>query len=155
MALGVEIPLNIFNRQQYTIPMAERQQQLLNQVQQRELKQQILEIANRLNELKGLRQQFDAINTQIQLSEKVHSRTLQGFQAGKFSVTDMHQTSLQLQNLRLVQLQILKQAWQIGLSVEALSLGTSYEEISQSNAYSQLNKKAFVETQNLLNGQGE
>lgn len=155
LALGVEIPLNIFNRQQYTIPMAERQQQLLNQVQQRELKQQILEIANRLNELKGLRQQFDAINTQIQLSEKVHSRTLQGFQAGKFSVTDMHQTSLQLQNLRLVQLQILKQAWQIGLSVEALSLGTSYEEISQSNAYSQLNKKAFVETQNLLNGQGE
>lgn len=155
LVLGVEVPLNIFNRQQYVIPMAERQQQLLTQIQQRELKQQILDIGNRLNELKGLRQQYDAINTQIQLSEKVQSRTLQGFQAGKFSVTDIQQISLQLQNLRVAQLQILKQAWQIGLSVEALSLGTSYEEISQSNAYSQLNKKAFVETQNLLNGQGE
>ena len=81
--------------------MAERQQQLLNQMQQRELKQQILDIANRLNELKGLRQQFDAIATQIQLSEKVQSRTLQGFQAGKFSITDMQQTSLLLQNLRV------------------------------------------------------
>lgn len=155
LALGVEIPLNIFNRQQYTIPMAERQQQLLNQIQQRELKQQILHIANQLNELKGLRQQYDAASAQIQLSEKVHSRTLLGFQAGKFSITDMQQTSLQLQNLRVAQLQILKQAWQNALSIEALSLGTSYEEISQSNAYSQLNKKAFVETQNLLNGQGE
>ncbi len=155
LALGVEIPLNIFNRQQYAIPMAVRQQQLLNQIQQRELKQQILDIANQLNELKGLRQQYDATSAQIQLSEKVHSRTLQGFQAGKFSITDMQQTSLQLQNLRVAQLQILKQAWQNALSIEALSLGTSYEEISQSNAYSQLNKKAFVETQNLLNGQGE
>lgn len=155
LALGVEIPLNIFNRQQYAIPMAVRQQQLLNQIQQRELKQQILDIANQLNELKGLRQQYDATSTQIQLSEKVHYRTLQGFQAGKFSITDMQQTSLQLQNLRVAQLQILKQAWQNALSIEALSLGTSYEEISQSNAYSQLNKKAFVETQNLLNGQGE
>ena len=155
LALGVEIPLNIFNRQQYAIPMAVRQQQLLNQIQQRELKQQILDIANQLNELKNLRQQYDAASAQIQLSEKVHSRTLQGFQAGKFSIIDMQQTSLQLQNLRVAQLQILKQAWQNALSIEALSLGTSYEEISQSNAYSQLNKKAFVETQNLLNGQGE
>lgn len=155
LALGVEIPLNIFNRQQYAIPMVVRQQQLLNQIQQRELKQQILDIANQLNELKGLRQQYDATSAQIQLSEKVHSRTLQGFQAGKFSITDMQQTSLQLQNLRVAQLQILKQAWQNALSIEALSLGTSYEEISQSNAYSQLNKKAFVETQNLFNGQGE
>lgn len=155
VALGVEIPLNIFNRKQYAIPMAERQQQLLNQIQQRELKQQILDIANRLNELKGLRQQFDAIATQIQLSEKVQSRTLQGFQAGKFSITDMQQTSLLLQNLRVSQLQILKQAWKIGLSIEALSLGTSYEDISQSTAYTQLIKNAFAEMQNLINGQGE
>lgn len=155
VALGVEIPLNIFNRQQYAIPMAKQQQQLLIQLQQRELKQQILDIANQLNELQGLRQQFDAMHSQIQLSEKVQSRTLQGFKAGKFSITDMQQTSLQLQNLRIAQLQILKQAWQLGLSLEALSIGTSYEEISQSNAYTQLNRKAFVETQNLLNGQGE
>ena len=41
LGVGVDIPLNIFNRQQYSIPMAQRQQSLLNQQQQRELKQQI------------------------------------------------------------------------------------------------------------------
>ena len=67
----------------------------------------------------------------------------------------MQQTSLLLQNLRVSQLQILKQAWKIGLSIEALSLGTSYEDISQSTAYTQLIKNAFAEMQNLINGQGE
>ena len=42
LAIGVAIPLNIFNRQQYAIPMVQQQQILLNQQQQRELKQQIL-----------------------------------------------------------------------------------------------------------------
>ncbi len=39
LVLGVDIPLNIFNRQQYAIPMAQKQQILLNHQQQRELKQ--------------------------------------------------------------------------------------------------------------------
>ncbi|WP_313042531.1 TolC family protein [Acinetobacter sp.] len=151
LVLGVDIPLNIFNRQQYAIPMAQKQQILLNHQQQRELKQQVLDIANNVHQLKGLRTQFDATGSQIGLAEKVQNRTLQGFQAGKFAITDVQQTTKQLQDLRLSQIQILAQAWQSALSAEALSIGTSYEEISRSDAYSQLNKKAIEASQTLIN----
>ena len=151
LVFGVDIPLNIFNRQQYAIPMAQKQQILLNHQQQRELKQQVLDIANSIHQLKGLRMQFDATGNQIGLAEKVQNRTLQGFQAGKFAITDVQQTTKQLQDLRLSQMQILAQAWQSALSAEALSIGTSYEEISRSDAYSQLNKKAIEASQNLIN----
>lgn len=152
LAIGVAIPLNIFNRQQYAIPMVQQQQILLNQQQQLELKQQILDIANSMHQLKGLRSQFDATTAQVTLATKVQSRTLQGFQAGKLSITDVQQATTQLQNLRLGQLQILRQAWQTALAAEALSIGTSYEEISRSDAYTQLNKKAVEASQNLING---
>ncbi|WP_180082463.1 TolC family protein [Acinetobacter sp. YH12123] len=151
LVLGVDIPLNIFNRQQYAIPMTQKQQILLNHQQQRELKQQVLDIANSIHQLKGLRTQFDATGSQIGLAEKVQNRTLQGFQAGKFATTDVQQTTKQLQDLRLSQMQILAQAWQSALSAEALSIGTSYEEISRSDAYSQLNKKAIEASQTLIN----
>ena len=151
LVLGVDIPLNIFNRQQYAIPMAQKQQILLNHQQQRELKQQVLDIANSIHQLKGLRTQFDATGSQIGLAEKVQNRTLQGFQAGKFAITDVQQTTKQLQDLRLSQMQILAQAWQSALSAEALSIGTSYEEISRSDAYSQLNKKAIEASHTLIN----
>ena len=150
LVLGVDIPINIFNRQQYAIPMAQKQQILLNQQQQLQLKQQILDIANHIHQLKGLRAQFDATSNQIGLAEKVQNRTLQGFQAGKFSITEVQQTTKQLQDLRLSQMQVLAQAWQSALSAEALSIGTSYEEISRSDAYSQLNKKAVEASQNLI-----
>ncbi len=150
LILGVDVPLNIFNRQQYTIPIAQQQQMLLNQQQQRELKQQILDIANNFQQLKGLRGQFNASVDQITLAEKVQNRMLQGFRAGKFAITDLQQTTLQLQNLRLSQLQILRQAWKSAITAEALSLGTSYEEISRSDAYSQLNKTALTTIENLI-----
>ncbi|RKG31209.1 TolC family protein [Acinetobacter tianfuensis] len=150
LALGVDIPLNIFNRQQYAIPMAKKQQILLNHQQQRELKQHIEDIASSIHQLKGLRTQFDAAASQIGLAEKIQSRTLQGFQAGKFAITEVQQTTKQLQDIRLSQVQILAQAWQNALSAEALSIGTSYEEISRSDAFSQLNKKAIEASQNLI-----
>ena len=150
LALGIDIPLNIFNRQQYAIPMVQKQQLLLNHQQQRALKQQILDIANAIHQLKGLRAQFNSTDRQIVLAEKVQSRTLQGFQAGKLAITDVQQTTKQLQDLRLSQIQILAQAWQSALSAEALSVGTTYEEISRSDAYSQLNKKAIEASQNLI-----
>ncbi len=151
LSVGIGIPLNLFNRQQYSIPIAQRQQMLLNQQQQRELKQQILDIANIMHQLKGLRDQFDAASSQMDLAEKVQRRTLQGFQAGKFSITDVQQASSQLQTIRLGQLQVLRQAWQSALTAEALSLGISYEKISSSDAYTQLSKAAVEQTQNFMN----
>ena len=152
LGLGVNIPLNIFNRQQYSIPIAQNQKLLKDQQQQRELKQQILDIANHMHQIKGLRMQFDSATSQIRLAEKVQNRTLEGFQAGKFSITDVQQASSQLQTIRLGQLQILRQAWQSALSAEALSLGTNYEQISSSDAYTQLNKLAVSQIEDLMNG---
>ncbi|MEQ1112843.1 TolC family protein [Acinetobacter johnsonii] len=152
LGVGVDIPLNIFNRQQYSIPMAQRQQSLLNQQQQRELKQQILDIANAMHELKGLKQQFSSMSRQITLAEQVQVRTLQGFKAGKLSITDIQQANSQLQSIRLGQLQLLRQAWQTTLTAEALSLGTSYEQISSSDAYSQISKNSIAQIQDLILG---
>lgn len=151
LVMGVNVPLNIFNRQQYSIPISERQQSLVNKQQQRELKQQILDIANSMLQLKNLRTQFDASSDQIRLAEQVQMRTLQGFQAGKLSMTDVQQASAQLQSIRLGQLEILNQAWQTALTAEALSLGTSYEDISRSDAYTALNKAAIAESQMFIN----
>lgn len=151
LVMGVNVPLNIFNRQQYSIPISERQQGLVNQQQQRESKQQILDIANSMLQLKNLRTQFDASSDQIRLAEQVQMRTLQGFQAGKLSMTDVQQASAQLQSIRLGQLEILNQAWQTALTAEALSLGTSYEDISRSDAYTALNKAAIAESQMFIN----
>lgn len=151
LALGVDIPLNIFNRQQYAIPMAQQQQILLNQQQQRELKQQILDITNQMHQLKSLRGQFDATTSQIDLAVNVQRRTLQGFQAGKLSITDVQQSTSLIQNFRLGQLQIVRQAWETALNAEALSLGLSFEEISQSDAYIKLSKKTLEATQSLIN----
>lgn len=151
LTLGVDLPLNLFDRQQYAIPIAQQQQILLNQQQQRELKQQILDIANSMHQLKALRNQYELITSQIDLAEKVQSRTLQGFKAGKLSITDVQQATSQLHSLRLAMLQTLRQAWQSALGAEALSIGTSYEEISRSDAYIQLNQNAAETLQNLIN----
>lgn len=151
LMLGVEIPLNIFNRQQYAIPMAQQHQLLQSQQQQRELKQQVLDIANALQQLQGLKTQFSSVSRQLDLAEKVQQRTLTGFQVGKLSITDVQQASLQLQTIRMGQLNVLRQAWQTALSAEALSLGTSYEQVSSSDAYSQLNKIAVEQANRLMN----
>ncbi len=104
-----------------------------------------------MHQLKALRNQYELITSQIDLAEKVQSRTLQGFKAGKLSITDVQQATSQLHSLRLAMLQTLRQAWQSALGAEALSIGTSYEEISRSDAYIQLNQSAAETLQNLIN----
>lgn len=151
LSVGVDIPFNIFNRQQYEIPLAQRQQSLLERQQQRELKQQILEIANLFHQVRGLKQQYDAVLRQKDLSEKVQTRSLLGFKNGKLSITEVQQATTQLQNIRLSQIQLLREAWQTALAAEALSIGTSYEQISRSDAYTQLLKEAVSQSENFIN----
>ena len=151
LSVGVDIPFNIFNRQQYQIPLAQRQQSLLERQQQRELKQQILEIANSFHQVRGLKLQYDAVLRQKDLSEKVQMRSLLGFKNGKLSITEVQQATTQLQNIRLSQIQLLREAWQTALTAEALSIGTSYEQISRSDAYTQLLKEAVSQSENFIN----
>ena len=48
---------------------------------------------------------------------------LLGFKVGKFAITDVQQSTLQLQEQRLKKVQLLKSAWQKAIEAESLALG--------------------------------
>ena len=138
--LGVEIPLNIFDRQQYGMQIAQAKQDLLDQQQQYYQQQNKTQLDTLLLELKGLKWQYDLINEQqIPLSESVHQKTLLGFKVGKYSITDVHQASIQLQEQRLNKIQTLKQAWQKYLQAESLALGVDSNAIMSPDALMKIN----------------
>ena len=88
------------------------------------LKQNALQIGTILTELQGLELQFKVVDeTQIPLATQVQSKTLQGFLAGKFALTDVQQATLQLQDIRLRKVQLLRDGWQKAIEAESLSLG--------------------------------
>lgn len=101
--------------------------------------------------MRGLKLQYDAVLRQKDLSEKVQMRSLLGFKNGKLSITEVQQATTQLQNIRLSQIQLLREAWQTALAAEALSIGISYEQISRSDAYTQLLKEAVSQSENFIN----
>lgn len=62
--LGVEIPLNLFNRQQYGIKIAQAKQELSQRQQSFYRQQNQVDIETLMSELKGLRIQFKQLNDQ-------------------------------------------------------------------------------------------
>lgn len=150
VVVGVSIPLNIFNRQQYTLDIAQAKQAALSHQQKFYLKQNSLQVGTLLTELQGLKFQFQEVNqTQISLAMQVQRKTLMGFSAGKFSVTDVQQATLQLQNIQMLKLQILKDAWQRAIEVESLSLGIEPSTVMAKDAIAQINQTLWSETQAL------
>jgi cobalt-zinc-cadmium efflux system outer membrane protein len=148
--LGVEIPLNIFDRQQYGMQIAQAKQDLLDQQQQYYQQQNKTQLDTLLLELKGLKWQYDLINEQqIPLSESVHQKTLLGFKVGKYSITDVHQASIQLQEQRLNKIQTLKQAWQKSLQAESLALGVDSNAIMSPDALMKINQNLWQSTNDL------
>ena len=148
--LGVEIPLNIFDRQQYGMQIAQAKQDLLAQQQQYYQQQNRTQLDTVLLELKGLKWQYDLINEQqIPLSESVHQKTLLGFKVGKYSITDVHQASIQLQEQRLNKIQMLKQAWQKSLQAESLALGGDSDTIMSPDALMKINQNLWQSTNDL------
>ena len=154
--LGVEIPLNIFDRQQYGMQIAQAKQDLLDQQQQYYQQQNRTQLDTLLVELKGLKWQYDLINQQqIPLSESVHQKTLLGFKMGKYSITDVHQASIQLQEQRLNKIQTLKQAWQKSLQAESLALGVDSNAIMSPDALMKINQNLWQSTNDLSPVVGE
>ncbi|OTG69163.1 RND transporter [Acinetobacter sp. ANC 4470] len=154
--LGVEIPLNIFDRQQYGMQIAQAKQDLLDQQQQYYQQQNKTQLDTLLLELKGLKWQYDLINDQqIPLSESVHQKTLLGFKVGKYSITDVHQASIQLQEQRLNKIQMLKQAWQKSLQAESLALGVDSDTIMSPDALMKINQNLWQSTNDLNSVVGE
>ncbi|TCM69103.1 cobalt-zinc-cadmium efflux system outer membrane protein [Acinetobacter calcoaceticus] len=150
LAVGVSIPLNIFNRNQYGIKIAQAKQDLLSQQQQFYLKQNALEIGTLLTDLQGLELQFKQVDqTQIPLAINVRKKTLQGFTAGKFAVSDVQQATMQLQDVRLRKVQLLKDAWARAIQAESLSLGIEPSQVMAKDALSQINQSMWQETQAL------
>ena len=142
--LGVEIPLNIFNKQKYGIQIAEAKQTLIQQQQRFYRQQNQMDIDVRLAELNGLQAQFQQLNDQqIPLAVQVQQKTLQGFRLGKFAVTDVQQATVQLQDVRLRKVQLLKQAWQLSVEVQSARMGLATEQITAKDALMQLNQRMW------------
>ena len=145
--LGVEIPLNIFNSQKYGIQIAEAKQTLIQQQQRFYRQQNQLDIDIRLAELLGLQTQFKQLNDQqVPLAIQVQQKTLQGFRLGKFAVTDVQQATMQLQDVRLRKVQLLKQAWQLNVEVQSARMGLPVEQITAKDALMQLNQRVWQQS---------
>jgi len=154
--LGVEIPLNLFNRQQYGIKIAQAKQELSQRQQTFYRQQNQVDIETLISELKGLRIQFKQLNDQqVPLAIQVQQKTLQGFRLGKFAVTDVQQATLQLQDVRLRKVELLKQAWQNSIEIQSLRLGLEPEQIMAKDALMQLNQRAWQQSQTFPTQAGE
>lgn len=154
--LGVEIPLNLFNRQQYGIKIAQAKQELSQRQQSFYRQQNQVDIETLMSELKGLRIQFKQLNDQqVPLAVQVQQKTLQGFRLGKFAVTDVQQATMQLQDVRLRKVELLKQAWQNSIEIQSLRLGLEPEQIMAKDALMQLNQRAWQQSQTFPTQAGE
>ena len=146
--VGVSVPLNIFDRQQNGIKIAQEKMNLLERQKDFYLKQNALQIGTVLTELQGLELQFKVVNdTQIPLAAQVQNKTLQGFLAGKFALSDVQQATLQLQDIRLRKIQLLRDGWQKAIEAESLSLGISPSEVMSKDAIAQLNQNLWQDIQ--------
>lgn len=152
---AVEIPLNLIDRQQYTLQGYAAKQQFLDQ-QQRFYQQQNANQLKILNtEIKGLKDQYRLMDEQqVPLSAQVLDKMLIGFKVGKLSMTDVQQAALQLQEQQLKKNQVLKQAWQATLQLEARALGIAPESVMSSDALDQINQSLWQETSNLNSSSG-
>ncbi|MFL9478257.1 TolC family protein [Acinetobacter baumannii] len=154
--LGVEIPLNLFNRQQYGIKIAQAKQELSQRQQSFYRQQHQADIETLMSELKGLHIQFKQLNDQqVPLAVQVQQKTLQGFRLGKFAVTDVQQATMQLQDVRLRKVELLKQAWQNSIEIQSLRLGLEPEQIMAKDALMQLNQRAWQQAQTFPTQAGE
>jgi cobalt-zinc-cadmium efflux system outer membrane protein len=85
--VGLDIPLNIFDRQQYSLQIAQTQQDFLAQQQGFYTQQNLNSIETLQSELAGLKQQYDLMNDQqIPLSEDVQRKMLIGFKVGNMQL---------------------------------------------------------------------
>ena len=142
--LGVSVPLNIFDRQQNGIKITQAKMNLLQRQKEFYLKQNALQIGTTLTALQGLEAQFKVVDdTQIPLARQVQSKILQGFLAGKFALIDVQQATLQLQEIRMRKVQLLRDGWQKAIEAESLSLGIQPSDVMSKDAIAQINQNLW------------
>lgn len=147
--VGVEIPLNIFNRNQYKSAMVQAKQTILEQQQRYQIEQAELKLETLLDQLNGLAKQFQQVDqVQVPLAEQVQQKVMLGFRAGKLSVTDVQQATQQLQQIRLQKIELLRQAWQRYIELLSISQGFEADEVTQADAMYTMNQTFWQAIQN-------
>lgn len=147
---GIEIPLNIFNRNQYNVQIVQAQQNALSRQEAVYEQQNQRLVQNLLDEISGLEQQFNQLEQhQFPLANQIQQRMLVGFRAGKFNISDVQQATQQIQEIRMRKVQLLKDGWQRAIDVESLSVGIDSSEITAKDALSSINQSIWSEIQTL------
>jgi cobalt-zinc-cadmium efflux system outer membrane protein len=124
LTLGVSIPIPVFNRNQGVIKATRALSDITLAQQRYTLSKRQEQVQAGLIKLNALSSQYQQLQQQqLPLAKSIQQKTLQGFEAGKFSVTEVQQATREYQAIQFNQLQLLSQAWQLSLQMDALSLG--------------------------------
>lgn len=139
--VGIEIPLNIFNREQYSKQIEETKLKLLEQERFRYLRQQPNDIQNLNAEIKLLKEKLNTLmHDQIPLAEAIQNKMFIGFKAGKYAVTEIQLATLELHQRQLQEIEIRKNIFQKTMQLQCLMLGIDAETVLNIDAVNILNK---------------
>lgn len=128
LTLGVSVPIPVFNRNQGVIKAAQALSRISEAQQRYAVSKRDEQIQAGLIRLNALSSQYQQLQQQqLPLAKSIQQKTLQGFEAGKFSVTEVQQATREYQAIQFNQLQLLTQAWQLSLHMQAVSLGLAPE----------------------------
>jgi len=141
LRIGLEVPLNIFNRGQYSRQVEEIKLKLIAQERMRYQREQPNDIRTLDAEIKLLGHQLNILTQQqIPLSESIQSKIFIGFKAGKYAVTDIQLATSELQQRQLQAVEIRRNIFQKNMQLDCLRLGIDSEAILNVDAIQQLNK---------------
>lgn len=124
LTLGVSIPIPVFNRNQGLIKATRALSEITLAQQRYTVSKRQEQVQAGLIKLEALSNQYRQLQQQqLPLAKSIQQKTLLGFEAGKFSVTEVQQATREYQALQFNQLQLLSQALQLSLQMDSLSLG--------------------------------
>ena len=131
VALGVSVPLALFNKNQGAVQAQYAMQQGNDVASQWQLQQLQQRTQQQLLSLSASTQQYQQLTTQqLPIAQQIWRKTLLGFEAGKFTVSDVQQATRDYQQLQAEQLALLQQAWQLHHEIQALNLGISLSDVN-------------------------
>lgn len=147
--VGLDIPLNIFNREQYSQKIEETKLKLVEQERLRYQRQQIIDIQNLSAEIKLLKEKLNTLtHSQIPLSKSIQQKMLLGFKAGKYAVTDIQLSTLELQQRQLQEIELNRNIFQKTMQLDCLRFGIEPESILYTDAINNLNKSLRLGMEN-------
>lgn len=151
LMVGLSVPLPLFDRHQGEIQARTALANLAALQGQLNLNQRQQQAQALLLQLDGLSSQYQQLITeQLPLAQQIQQKTLLGFEAGKFSITEVQQATRDYQSLQFNQLQLLSQAWQLSLQLAAMKEGLAADtDISNADAIDRTNSQLMQDSMSL------